>query len=46
MRHFVLKPRIFYRMVLTGVALASQWGHDEYGYRSSKSSERDECLSR
>jgi hypothetical protein len=33
-------------MVLTGVALASQSAHDEYGYRSSKSSERDECLLR
>ena len=46
MRNFVLKPRIFYSMVLAGVALASHSGHDEYGYRSSKSSERDECLSR
>ncbi len=31
-------------MVLAGVALASQSAHDEYGYRRSKSSERDECL--
>jgi hypothetical protein len=46
MWNFVLKPRIFYRIELAGVALASQSAHDEYGYRSSKSSERDECLLR
>jgi len=44
LRIFVLKPRISHCIVVAGVALASQSAHDEYGYRTGKSSGRDECL--
>jgi hypothetical protein len=33
-------------MALGGVALASRWQHDDYGCRSRKLAERDECLLR
>jgi hypothetical protein len=33
-------------MAMGGVALASRSAHDENGYRSRKSAERDECLLR
>jgi hypothetical protein len=33
-------------MALAGVALASRSHHDEYGCRSRKLAERDECLLR
>src|SRR5436190_6775273 len=43
---FNQKSRVSLPLVLTGVALASRFPHDEYGYRSRKLAECDECLSR
>jgi len=45
-RYFELKSCIFPPQPLAGVALASRFAHDENGYRSHKSAERDECLLR
>src|SRR5947207_6158673 len=46
LRDLIRKSRIFPLIAVAGVALASRFGHDEYGYCCRKSAERDECLSR
>jgi hypothetical protein len=45
-KKLILSRAFFTLMVVAGVALASQSPHDEWVYRGSKSSERDECLFR